>query len=200
MLTIKDLASQTGLSENVIRKFIRLFGSFLRPYIKRGKANKLLFDPNCAIIFKEVKALKDEGKTAKEIVTALMNSDKPSPEISYQKLPSFQTGQTAEYNRSLQALYQALMAEKEKRIRDRDQRDLKIVRLEIQNIKLMEALKLLPGGKTPQRIRNDWDKNKRNGYAASVMVDELKKVSAVRFRKRKKLLTELEGFINRIVS
>ena len=195
MLTLKDLANQTGLSESVIRKFLRLFGPFLRPYIKRGNANKLLFDSNCAIIFKEVKTLKNEGKTAQEIVSSLKNSDQSSPEISYQKLSSGQTGQTTEYNRNLQALYQALMAEKEKRIRDRDQRDLKIVRLEIQNIKLQESLKLLPGDKTPLRIRNEWDQDKRKAHAASFIVSELQKVSSFRFRRRKKLLSQLEKLV-----
>ena len=66
MLTLKELSSQTGLTENVIRKHMRLLGSFLRPYIKRGQSNKLLFDPNCAVIFSEIKKLKLEGKTAKE--------------------------------------------------------------------------------------------------------------------------------------
>jgi DNA-binding transcriptional MerR regulator len=191
MLTIKDLTSQTGLSENVIRKYIRLFGSFLRPYIKRGTANKLLFDPNCLVIFQEVKKLKDGGKTAKEIITTLKKNGHTSKEISYQKLPSGQTGQAEEYNRSLQTLYQNLLAEKDKRIRDRDQRDLKMTRLEIQNIKLQESLKLLPGGKSPNRIRNDWDQDKRNAHTASVLVQELKSLSSFRFRKRKKLLGQL---------
>lgn len=192
MITIKDLTSQTDLSENVIRKYIRLFGSFLRPYIKRGTANKLLFDPNCIVIFQEVKNLKNDGKTAKEIIASLKKSDTSTPEISYQKLANGQTGQTAEYNRSLQTLYQNLLAEKEKRIRDRDQRDLKIVRLEIQKVKLQSALKILPGGKAPNRIRNEWDKNKQKAHMASSIVSELKTLSSFRFRKRKKLLANLE--------
>jgi len=55
MLTIKELSSQTGLTENVIRKHMRLLGSFLRPYIKRGQSNKLLFDPNCVVVSNEIK-------------------------------------------------------------------------------------------------------------------------------------------------
>ena len=67
MLTLKELSSQTGLTENVIRKHTRLLGSFLKPYIKRGESNKLLFDPNCVVVFNEIKKLKVKGKTAKEI-------------------------------------------------------------------------------------------------------------------------------------
>lgn len=37
-------------------------GSFLEPYIKRGESNKLLFDPNCVVVFNEIKKLKLEGK------------------------------------------------------------------------------------------------------------------------------------------
>ena len=55
MLTLKELSGQTRLTENSIRKYLRLFGTFLKPYIKRGAANKLLFDPNCVVIFSEVK-------------------------------------------------------------------------------------------------------------------------------------------------
>ena len=196
MITIKDLVSQTGLSENIIRKYIRLFGSFLRPYIKRGKSNTLLFDPNCLVIFKEVKNLKDDGKTAKEIVASLKKSGLSAKEISYQKIPSSQTGQTAEFNQSLQALYQNLLDEKEKRIRDRDQRDLKIIRLEIQNVKHQAALKILPGGKKPHRIRNEWDKNKQKTHAAATIVSELKRLSTFRFRKRKKLLANLAELVD----
>lgn len=67
MLTLKELSSQTGLTENVIRKHMRLLGSILKPYIKRGGSNKLLFDSNCVVVFNEIKKLKVEGKTAKEI-------------------------------------------------------------------------------------------------------------------------------------
>jgi len=48
MLTLKELASQTGLSENVIRKFLRLLRAFLGPYIKKGQSNKLLFERRSA--------------------------------------------------------------------------------------------------------------------------------------------------------
>ena len=195
MLTIKDLAGQADLSENVIRKYISLFGSFLRPYIKRGKVNKLLFDPNCVVIFKEVKNLKDDGKTAKEIVASLKKSGLSDNEISYQKLPPGQTGQTAKFNSSLQTLYQNLLDEKEKRIRDRDQRDLKITRLEIQNVKLQADLKILPAGKKPLRIRNEWDQNKQKSHKASAIVNELQELSSFRFRKRKKLLANLAELI-----
>ncbi len=38
-------------------------------YIKRGESNKLLFDPNCVVVFNEIKKLKVEGKTVKEITS-----------------------------------------------------------------------------------------------------------------------------------
>ena len=71
MLSLKELSDQTGLTDNCIRKYLRFFGAFLKPYIKRGVANKLLFDPNCVVIFSEVKRLRDEGKIAKEIIAAI---------------------------------------------------------------------------------------------------------------------------------
>ncbi len=45
----------------------------------------------------------------------------------------------------MQELYQKLLEEKEKRIQERDERDMRIVRLEIQNVKMQEAMKQADG-------------------------------------------------------
>ena len=198
MLTLKELSSQTGLTENVIRKHMRLLGSFLRPYIKRGQSNKLLFDPNCAVIFSEIKKLKLEGKTAKEITALLTEAYSSAKEISYQKISPDQTdqaGQTQEPNLQIQQLYQLLLAEKDKRIHEIDKRDLKIVRLEIKNVKLQESIKLLPDGKKPARIRKEWYQARKKAKAAANTLSELKGCSCFRFFKRKKLLANLEEIL-----
>jgi DNA-binding transcriptional MerR regulator len=191
MLTLKELANQTGLSENVIRKYLRLLGSFLRPYIKRGQSNKLLFDPNCVVIFSEIKQQKDQGKTAKEITSFLKKGCVPEKEISYQELSVDQAGQTQDPAQQIQELYQMLLEEKEKRIRDRDERELKIVRAEMKNVKLRELMKQLPEGKTPFRIRKEWDQAERNAEMAGDIIEELQGLSVLRFMKRKKLLAKL---------
>ncbi len=155
MLTLKELSSQTGLTENVIRKHMRLLGSFLKPYIKRGESNKLLFDPNCVVVFNEIKKLKAEGKTAKEITAFFKDVYSAAKDISYHKISPGQTDQTEEPTPQIEELYRMLLAEKDKRIHEIDKRDLKIVRLEIKNVKLQESVKLLPDGKKPAKIRKE---------------------------------------------
>ena len=198
MLTLKKLSSQTGLTENVIRKHMRLLDSFLTPYIKRGQSNKLLFDPNCVVIFNEIKKLKREGKTAKEITAVLTEDYSSAEKISYKKISpdqADQTDQTQETTLHVQELYQMLLAEKDKRIHEIDKRDLKIVRLEIKNVKLQESIKLLPEGKKPARIRKEWYQARKKAEVAANTLSELKECSCFRFFKRKKILSQLEEIL-----
>lgn len=203
MLTLKDLAGQTGLTENSIRKYLRLFGAFLKPYTKRGVANKLLFDPNCMVIFSEVKRLRDEGKIAKEIVASLKKEPSSpkvtgSHELIYQQIRAEQTGQTGQfdaYKGNLHELYQNLLEEKEKRIQERDERDKRIVRLEIQNIKMQEAMKLLPDGKKPGQINKEWNLARKKAQSAAGILADLKRLSFFRFRKRKEHLDKLQELL-----
>ena len=195
MLTLKELSSQTGLTENVIRKYIRLLGSFLKPYIERGDSNKLLLDPNCVVIFNEIKKLKVEGKTAKEITALLTEVYSAAKDISYHKISPDQTGQTEEATSQIEELYRMLLAEKDKRIQEIDERDLRIVRLEIKNVKLQESIKLLPDGKRPARIRKEWYQARIKAKVAAATLNELKGCSWFRFFKRKKLLANLEELV-----
>ena len=203
MQTLKELAGQTGLTENSIRKYLRLFGSFLKPYIKRGVANKLLFDPNCVVIFSEVKRLRDEGKIAREIISSLKTAYSSPNELGfhepiYQQIRAEQTGQTGQfdaYNRNLQLLYQKLLDEKEKRIQERDERDMRIVRLEIQNVKMQEAMKLLPDGKKPAQIRKEWNLARKKAQVAAGIIADIKRLSFFRFLKRKKHLERLQELL-----
>ena len=89
-----------------------------------------------------------------------------------------------------------LLAEKDKRIHEIDKRDLRIVRLEIKNLKLRESIKLLPDGKKPARIRKEWYQARGKAKAAADMVIELKGSSCFRFFKRKKLLAKLEELLS----
>jgi hypothetical protein len=195
MLTLKELSSQTGLTENVIRKHMRLLGSFLKPYIKRGESNKLLFDPNCVVVFNEIKKLKVKGKTAKEITAFFKEVYSAAKDISYHKISPGQTDQTEEPTPQIEALYRMLLAEKDKRIQEIDKRDLRIVRLEIKNVKLQESIKLLPDRKNPARIRKEWDQARKRTRVAADTLDELKSYSCFRFFKRKKLLARLEELL-----
>lgn len=203
MLTLKELSGKTGLTDNSIRKYLRLFGTFLKPYIKRGVANKLLFDPNCVVIFSEVKRLRDEGKIAKEIIAALKKepsspNEPGSHELIYQQIRAEQTDQTGQsdaYKRNLQELYQKLLDEKERRIQERDERDMRIVRLEIQNVKMQEAMKLLPDGKKPGQIRKEWNLAREKTQAAAGILADLKRLSFFRFLKRKKHLDRLQELL-----
>lgn len=72
-----------------------------------------------------------------------------------------------------------------------DKRDLRIVRLEIQKVKLQESLELLPGGKKPAILRKEWEQAGLRARAAAETLKEFKRSSWFRFFKRKKLLTRL---------
>ncbi|MFA7382846.1 MAG: hypothetical protein WC001_05300 [Desulfurivibrionaceae bacterium] len=155
------------------------------------------------VIFSEVKRLRDEGKIAREIVASLKtNPSSPSElcfhEPIYQQIRAEQTGQAGQsdaYSRNLQLLYQKLLDEKEKRIQERDERDMRIVRLEIQNIKMQEAMKLLPGGKKPAQIRKEWNLARKNAQVAAGIIADIKRLSFFRFLKRKKHLDRLQELL-----
>jgi len=195
MLTIKELADQSGLTENVIRKYLRLLGSFLRPYIKRGKANKLLFDPNCVVICQEIKKQKDEGKTSKEI-TRFFTEECPAStrKITYQKIGSGQTDQTVQ-TQQIQELYQQLLAEKDRRISEVDKRDVRIVRLELKNGKLQESLKQLPSVQKYTRIREELELARENDQAINNILVELKDCPWFHCFKRQRIVRSLADMV-----
>ncbi len=188
---MRELSGQTGLTENVIRKHVRLLRTFLGPYIKRGHSNILLFDPNCVVIFGEIKKLKAEGKSAREITSLITEVYSSAKKISYEEIPADQTVQTGEQIKQILELYQMLLAEKDRMIQEMDKRDLRIVRLEIERVKLQESLKLLPGGKKPAILRKEWEQAELKARTAAETLKEFKRSSCLHFFKRKKLLTRL---------
>ena len=105
------------------------------------------------------------------------------------------SSQTGEQILQIQELYQMLLAEKDRLIQEMDKRDLRIVRLEIEKVKLQESLKLLPGGKKPATLRKEWEQVTRKARAAEETLQEFKRSSCFRYFKRKKLLAKLEELL-----
>ena len=88
-----------------------------------------------------------------------------------------------------------LLAEKDRLIREMDKRDLRIVRLEIEKVKLQESIKLLPEGKKPASLRREWNQARIRAKAAANTLQNFKRSSWFRYFKRKKLLAKLEELI-----
>jgi hypothetical protein len=129
---------------------------FPRGLNKRGRSNKLLFDPNCVVIFGEIKKLKSKEKSAKEITSLITEEYSSAKKISYAEMPADQTVQTREQILQIKELYQMLLAEKDRLIQEMDKRDLRIARLEIVKVKSFEShLKFLPNCRKPAKVTSE---------------------------------------------
>lgn len=57
--SILEICDQTNLEESQARRAFKDLKTFLKPYYKRGEANKILFDQNALAIFKRLKELNE---------------------------------------------------------------------------------------------------------------------------------------------
>ena len=65
--SINDLISYTGLKYDYIIRCIKEIDEILKPFIKRGDKNSLLFDSNALSIFDRIKQLKEQKLTLSSI-------------------------------------------------------------------------------------------------------------------------------------
>ena len=101
------------------------------------------------------------------------------------------------YMEELFNLQQQVSAEKEKRLKEKNVSDIEINKKQEVITLLNNALKLLPERKTPEQIRGDWEKRLEDKKRIARIMGELKGLGFTRFRKRKKLINELDKSENR---
>ncbi len=75
MHTIKDIVKLTSIKEPFVRRCIRELDDILKPYIKRGARNSIVFDPDAIPIFDKIKQGKDKGLLLPTIKEDLISSD-----------------------------------------------------------------------------------------------------------------------------
>lgn len=108
MLTIQDVAKQTGMKPDFLRKAIKALDTELAPFLSRGEHNTLLINQSAWGIVDRIKQLKEAGHQVPNIVKAIkaelaqtdQNVQKPletKPKIA-RKLDQF-----LEYERQLRA-------------------------------------------------------------------------------------------------
>ena len=90
--------------------------------------------------------------------------------------------------------YDRILEEKDKHYRELQKKDFRISELEKANQTLLDNLKLLPEGKTPEQIKADWENQQKQIQEKRRIIDEIRKTGIFSARKRKKLLSELEQY------
>jgi DNA-binding transcriptional MerR regulator len=65
--SIKDIEAHTGLSPAYIEKCINRLSPFLAPHCRGGDKDSRLFDSNALVIFNQIKRMKEEGLSLKDI-------------------------------------------------------------------------------------------------------------------------------------
>ena len=88
--------------------------------------------------------------------------------------------------------YDRILEEKDKHYRELQKKDFRISELERANQTLLDNLKLLPEGKTPEQIKADWENQQKQHKKKRQIIDEMKKTGFFSIKKRKILLSELE--------
>lgn len=201
MYDLKDILRHTSFSYSFFRKCLLQLGNILEPYIQRGEHNKLLFDSNSLVILDKIKQLKDQNLSLAEIRKRL---EKDLPNLGQTRSTNveqtlLQTSDNQPLLEKVFQLYQEVNDEKEKRIREQEEKERiiqakeQVVReLESKNRELQGALKLLPDGKTPEQIRADYQNRQERKIQIAHVLGELKNTGILNFRKRRLLLAELE--------
>jgi len=194
MFTIYELSNNTGLKVDFIRKCLKSLKPFFDSYLVRGDNNSILFDSNSLVIFDKIKQLKEEGLAIPEIKIKLdqaFQGDQPDiikpikTDIkSDQSLHNFQV--------KIYELYEQISEEKEKRIKESNEKNDIISRLEKEKTHLESTIKLLPESKSPEQIKDDYEKNQKRKREIAKLIGELKSIGTFRFIKRKKLIKQLE--------
>ncbi len=75
MHTIKDIVKLTSIKEPFVRRCIRELDDILKPYIKRGARNSIVFDSDAIPIFDKIKQGKENGLLLPTIKEDLLSSD-----------------------------------------------------------------------------------------------------------------------------
>ncbi len=218
MLDINEVSTATGLTVNLIRKYINRSNNLLSPYLKRGEFNRLLFDSDCVAILSRINHLRGEGIGYSEIVKQLskeLNRDEESNETSSETIQSNHLNKSQTPIHPAQTNSNDLVLNLNKQIEEKNNQiaeitkkredelkknsDLKdeIVGLNFENTSLKGDIKLLPLGKSPKEIRADYEKRiEEEREIARIEKErlkiwmELKTMKGLFKGKRKKQLTQ----------
>lgn len=192
MLSINELSQKTGLKVSFIRKCLNQMKPILSSYLQRGRDNMLLFDSNAVVIFDKIQQLKQQNLTLPEIGKQLKNiqlQTKQSNQTNGSEV--LQTASKAQVNYEDSKLFNKLF-EVLKQSEEKSQRILELERI---NQGLQGTLKLLPEGKTPEQIREKWEQEQKRKQDIVRITTELKNISILSFRKRKRLIKKLEELL-----
>ncbi len=200
MHNINDISTRTSLSVNVLRKCIDRLKPTLQPYMQRGDNNQILFNNSGLIIFDKISQLKTEGLSLPEIELELKKiklpgqGDETGGKTDKGKGTKPQANDQALLDKLLD-LKDELAQEKQKGLKDTNEKDRRIHELEKQKLILENTLKLLPEGKTPEQLKQEYEDRQKKERAKGRIVAELKSTGIFQRNKRKKLLSELEKVI-----
>jgi DNA-binding transcriptional MerR regulator len=201
MYSIQELAKRTNLDISFIRKCKNTFKQILEPHIKRGEKNKLLFTDNALIVFDRIGQMKNSGLSIPEIQKQFKHDFKTvQTGVSKDVQTGVQAAQTVdkELLDKIFELQKQLSEEQAKRYSECKERDQKIFELEQLNHHLADTLKLLPEGKTPEQLKQEWHVEQEKKAKALKIVAELKNENSsgllsIFKRKNKQLIDELEN-------
>ena len=194
MLSIQELSNRTGLNISFIRKCINQMKPILSPYTKHGKDNMLLFDSNAVVIFDKIQQLKEQSLTLPEIEKQLKNLKLQTKQSNQTNgLDPLQTASKPQVDYEDSKLFNKLLEV----LKQSEEKSQRIIELERINQQLQGTLKLLPHGKTPEQIREEWEKEQQKKQEIIRITTELKNINLnlFSFWKRKKLIKKLEELV-----
>ncbi|MGD9733577.1 MAG: MerR family transcriptional regulator [Desulfamplus sp.] len=201
MYSIKELSKLTNLDISFIRKCKNTFKQIIEPHIQRGEKNKLIFTDNALVIFDRIAQMKKEGLSISEIQKQFKHDFKTvQTGVSKDVQTGVQAAQTVdkELLDKIFQLQKQLSEEQAKRYLECKERDQKIFELETLNHHLADTLKLLPEGKTPEQLKQEWHVEQEKKDKALKIVAKLKNENSsglfgIFRRKNKQLIDELEN-------
>jgi len=196
MLTIKELSHQTGLTAAFIRKCLHLLADIFQNHLQFGQHNTTLINQNGVAIFREIQLLKEQNKTIPEIRAYL--EQHPFPAIQTQSLLPMQREKRdqgkqeymeehfQEYIGKIFELQQARLDDRDKFLRELQDKDHRIQDLLRKNDALEGQIKMLPGGKSPSEVRQEYDAQVQSTRDAEQRYQELQQETEFQHREQQR--------------
>jgi len=191
--TIDDIVNVTGLKEPFIRKIIRNFDDILKPYIKRGDKNSLLFDGNAIAIFDKVKQLKEQNFTIETIKEEIEKSYEIKD--SQTKILDSKTENNLDIHfllNRLEEYHKEAINAKNELIKTQLNLSLELNEKEKVIFIQSEQLKLLTDGRTPEEVKKEHREKEEELFKLKQQVDELE-LMKIKEQKRQAILKELQS-------
>ena len=170
-MEVKDILKRFDLSRNYVTECLKHLAPFFAGHYSRGANNRLVFDSSALTLFEQIKTLKDLGKTLPQIKQVLeteigKRGQREGNEPSTAPTTPDNRGGDPTSDKLLDAL-----TESHKSALNAKEETIQAQKETIQSLK--NELLSLPDGRTPEQIKDEWNRQRQRAQKRTDLLDKL---------------------------